>query len=277
MCCSARRASADIQLVYAHSDTSSDTSEDAQTSALNPKVETPLGEDVLVLKSMSGSEEISRLFQYQLELVSDDPVIDAKRVVGQKLTLTIDLPSGGERHFNGYVSRLVRAETLSRGNKTLYRAEVVPWLWFLTRTADVRIFQNLSVPEIMEQVFNELDIAEFDLRLERDYLAREYIVQYRETDFNFVSRLMEQRGSFTTLSTKRKSTLWSSVIPLLLMNRLQEVKRSPSWVLATRDQRHQGSSRTGRGHWSFDRASGRTRTSTSWSPPRISSRRQRRW
>ena len=155
------------QLDYAHSD----TSEDAQTSAPHPKVETPLGEDVLVLKSMSGSEEISRLFQYQLELVSDDPAIDAKRVVGQKLTLTIDLPSGGERHFNGYVSRLVRAETLSRGNKTLYRAEVVPWLWFLTRTADVRIFQNLSVPEIMEQVFSELDIAEFDLRLERDYLA----------------------------------------------------------------------------------------------------------
>jgi len=185
------------QLAYAERD----GSVKAPKSNLHPTIDTPLGEGVLILTSMSGSEEISRLFRFQLEMISDDPAIDPKKIVGKKLTLTIDLPSAGERHFSGYVSRLVRVGTQPHSTKTIYQAEVIPWLWFLTRTADVRIFQNMSVPEILEQVFleqvfNEIDIAEFVFRLGRVHPKKGYTVQYRETDFNFVSRLMEQEGIY---------------------------------------------------------------------------------
>ncbi len=179
------------QLVFA------DSSRAQEAPKSIPTIDTPLGNEVLELTSMSGSEEISRLFRFHLEMVSDDPAIDAKEIVGKKLTLSIDLPSGGERHFSGYVSRLVRVGNQSHSTKTIYQAEVIPWLWFLTRTADIRIFQNMSVPEILEQVFNEfLDIAKFEFRLEREHPVKEYTVQYRETDFNFVSRLMEHEGIY---------------------------------------------------------------------------------
>src|SRR5262249_34443616 len=80
---------------------------------------------------------------------------------------------------------------------THYRAEVVPWLWFLTRTTDCRIFQNMTVPEIIVKIFRDLGFSDFsgDSTL-RGFEKREYCVQYRETDFHFVSRLMEQYGIF---------------------------------------------------------------------------------
>jgi type VI secretion system secreted protein VgrG len=75
-----------------------------------------------------------------------------------------------------------------------YRAVMVPWLWLLTRTADSRIFQKLSVPEIIEKVFGEKNFADFKIQLQGSYEKRDYCVQYRETDFNFLSRLMEEEG-----------------------------------------------------------------------------------
>ena len=136
------------QLVYADSNT-------AEAPRSKATIDTPLGADVFQLTSMSGEEEMSRLFQFHLEMISDDPAIDPKQIVGKSLTLTIDSPLGGKRHFQGYVSRLVRSGSQAHGMQTVYQADVVPWLWFLTRTADVRIFQEMSVPDILVQVFNE--------------------------------------------------------------------------------------------------------------------------
>ena len=191
-----------------------------------PTIDTPLGDEVLQLTSMSGSEEISRLFRFQLEMVSDDPAIAPKEIVGKNLTLSIDLPSGGERYFSGSVSHLVRVGNQSRSTKTIYQAEVVPWLWFLTRTADVRIYQNMSVPEILEKVFSEIGFAEFDFRLGRTHPNREYTVQYRETDFNFVSRLMEQEGIYYFFEhdkDKHTLVLGDSLIAYGLLAGQQEV------------------------------------------------------
>ena len=77
-----------------------------------------------------------------------------------------------------------------------YRAEVVPWPWFLTRTTDCRIFQNQSTPDIIETIFEDFGFTDFALELKGSYPKREYCVQYRETAFNFVSRLMEHEGIF---------------------------------------------------------------------------------
>jgi type VI secretion system secreted protein VgrG len=93
---------------------------------------------------------------------------------------------------------------------THYHAQVVPWLWFLTRQADCRIFQNLAVPDILTQVFNLFpNFKDFRLSLQATYPQLEYCVQYRETSFNFVSRLMEECGIFYYFdhSTQGKHTM----------------------------------------------------------------------
>ena len=91
-------------------------------------------------KGFTGSEGISRLFQFDLELLSENSSIAFKDIIGQNVTLRIALPDDKERYFNGFVSRFV--QTSSDVRFTHYQMEVVPWLWFLTRNADCRIFQK---------------------------------------------------------------------------------------------------------------------------------------
>lgn len=157
-------------------------------------ITTPLGEDVLLLRSLTGSESISRLFEYHLDLLSEDDAIAFDAVVGKPVNVRIVLADGSARHWNGIVSRFSQGG--SDGGVTSYHAEMVPWLWFCTRTADCRIFQRKTVPDIVKQIFADLKLDQFELRLVRLYAPRDYCVQYRESDFNFVSRLMEEEGIF---------------------------------------------------------------------------------
>jgi type VI secretion system secreted protein VgrG len=157
-------------------------------------IDTPLGQDVLLLQGFTGQEGISRLFSYQLNLLSEDSSLSFAGIVGQRVTLRIALADGGERYINGFVSRF--AQSGSDARFTYYRAEVVPWLWFLTRTTDCRIFQNMTVPDIITKIFKDLGFTDFKSKLEGTFEPRDYCVQYRETDFNFVSRLMEENGIF---------------------------------------------------------------------------------
>jgi type VI secretion system secreted protein VgrG len=157
-------------------------------------VTTPLGKDKLYLKSFSGQEEFSRLFHYTLEMYCDDPWIAPQSIVGKSVTVALKPPVGGERFFNGIVSRF---SCLGTGDRySAYRAEMVPSLWLLTRTADCRIFQGKKIPDILHDVFSSCGLSDYKLMLSKSYPQREYCVQYRETAFNFVSRLMEQYGIF---------------------------------------------------------------------------------
>jgi type VI secretion system secreted protein VgrG len=172
-------------------------------------VDTPLGKDVLLLQEIIGIEGISSLFSYELNLLAyENDSIVFKDIVGQKVTITLNLPDGTPRYINGYVSRFTQGGTDAR-LFTHYHAQVVPWLWFLTRQADCRIFQNLAVPDIISQVFNLFDFKDFRLSLKGTYPQLEYCVQYRETSFNFVSRLMEEFGIFYYFdhSTEGKHTM----------------------------------------------------------------------
>jgi type VI secretion system secreted protein VgrG len=158
-------------------------------------VTTPLGPDVLLLTGFTGQEELSRLFTYHLDMLSEEDGIAAKDIVGKGVTWCVAEVDSEPRFFHGVVRRFVagprRVRTL-RG----YRAEVVPWLWFLTRTTNCRIFQNKTAPQIIEAIFGDLGLTDYELSLTRTYPQREYCVQYRETAFNFVSRLMEYEGIF---------------------------------------------------------------------------------
>lgn len=157
-------------------------------------IETPLGKDVLLLIRFSGTEQLGRLFEYKLELASEDYQIKPESIIGQNVSIRLNLGDSKVRYFNGHVSQFT--QLTSSGQLARYRATVVPWLWFLTRAADCRIFQDKTVPEIIEQIFRGRGFTDFEKGLSGTYRTWEYCVQYRETDFNFISRLMEREGIY---------------------------------------------------------------------------------
>jgi type VI secretion system secreted protein VgrG len=157
-------------------------------------ISTPLGQDILLLRGFTGSEAISQLFHFDLDLLSESDSIKFPDIVGTNVTLRIFDSTGAERYWNGFISRFSQGAQDHRF--TAYRAHMVPWLWFLTRTADCRIFQKMKAPDIIQQIFKDLSFQDFELHLYGDFTARDYCVQYRETDFNFVSRLMEEEGIY---------------------------------------------------------------------------------
>jgi type VI secretion system secreted protein VgrG len=155
------------------------------------RIDTPLGPDALLLRRMNAQESVSQLFLYQLDLLSEDDAISFDGIVGKKVSIHLQTVDS-ERGFSGYISRFSQGGRDERF--TYYHAEMRPWLWFLTRKADCRIFQRKTVPDILKKLFDELKFPDFELRLYNSYRPRDYCVQYRETDFNFVSRLMEEEG-----------------------------------------------------------------------------------
>jgi type VI secretion system secreted protein VgrG len=158
------------------------------------EITTTLGQDALLLHSLTGSESISRLFRFSVDLLSESSDISFDRIVGQRVSISIAQAGGDKRYLNGFVSRF--SQTGSGARFIHYRAEVVPWLWFLTRTAACRIFQNMTVPDIVSKVFKDFGFNDFKNSLQGTYDQWDYCVQYRETAFNFISRLMEQEGIF---------------------------------------------------------------------------------
>ncbi len=157
-------------------------------------ISTPLGQDILLLRGFNASESISQLFHFDLDLLSESDSIKFQDIVGKNVTLSMYDATGAQRYWNGFISRFSQGAQDRRF--TAYRAQMVPWLWFLTRTADCRIFQNMKVPDIIQQIFKDLSFQDFELHLYGDFITRDYCVQYRETDFNFVSRLMEEEGIY---------------------------------------------------------------------------------
>ena len=154
-------------------------------------VKSPFGDDALLLSHMAGHEALSSLFCFRCELLSDKPDLDFEKIIGKSLTLEVKLVGGKLRHFNGVVSRF--AQGASQGRFTAYSAEIVPWLWLLTRSTNCRIFQDKTVPEIVEAVFRDHGLSDFEMHV-GSHEPHHYCVQYRETDFSFVTRLLEEAG-----------------------------------------------------------------------------------
>ena len=156
---------------------------------------TPLGGDTLVFHSLSISEELGRLFSLDIEAGSERGDLKADDVLGKAVSVEMQCPRGGVRYFHGFVSRFSRIPR--PGTRYFaYRLTAVPWLWFLTLHSDCRIFQNKTLQDILRDVFGRRGFSDFKFQLSGDYTPWEYCVQYRETDFNFVSRLLEQEGVY---------------------------------------------------------------------------------
>ena len=159
------------------------------------RIDTTLGGDVVLLAALTGEEGISTPFLYTLDLLSEDASIDAKKLLRSPATITLDLAGGSKRYIHGLIRRFVQLDR-SETKLISYRAELVPWLWFLSLSSDCRIFQNHSVLDIVEQVFKAQGFSDFQIKCTKSYPKREFCVQYRETHLNFVSRLLEEEGIF---------------------------------------------------------------------------------
>lgn len=162
------------------------------------EVRTPLAPDTLVINGFSGAEAISGLFRFKLELLAAAGAqVQMKDLLGKAISVSM-LDGDTKRRFHGIVSRISGGPREQRFLH--YQAEVVPWLWLLTLKSESRIFQDKTVVEIIKSVFDELKGAFPDIHYRdattAEHLPLDYCVQYRETDFNFVSRLMEQDGIF---------------------------------------------------------------------------------
>lgn len=168
------------------------------------EITTKLGADAFIVKGLSGHEELSRLFEYQVTLISERSDIQPKQLLGTNATVKIEMPHGqGPRYVNGYIARFgIHGEVATPAFKSnrgySYVAVLRPWLWFLSRTSTCQIFQGKKVPDIVSEVFARHGSLEWsEKRLKSSaYLVNDYCVQYRETDFNFISRLLEREGIY---------------------------------------------------------------------------------
>jgi len=137
---------------------------------------------------------MGRLFTFQVQLFSIQPEIEIGSLVGKTMAVQLELPEGGLRFFHGVVSSFVQVSDL--GRYAVYEAVVRPALWRLTLRAGCRIFQHMSVPEIVKALLREHGLTDFREDLSGQYASQEFTVQYRESDFDFVSRLMEREGIY---------------------------------------------------------------------------------
>ncbi|MGQ0648479.1 MAG: type VI secretion system Vgr family protein [Gemmatimonadaceae bacterium] len=158
------------------------------------KATTPLGPNVLVPVGMTGTESVSRPFLFTVDFVSTDSAISASRLLGKGMTLQLELGSGEFRNIHGMVRRfssLGSDRTLSR-----YRAELVPVLWFLTLSNDCRTFEKQTALQIIEKVCTDAGLTDFKQRVATQPPQLPYVVQYRESNFAFISRMLEAAGLY---------------------------------------------------------------------------------
>jgi type VI secretion system secreted protein VgrG len=148
---------------------------------------TPLGPDALWLEELQGSEYLSEPFLFELSMLADQDTVDASAVVGKSAYVTLIDGDGNKRYIHGLVTRFTQSERRCT-------AELRPWLWMLSLTSDCRIFQNKTVPDILTAVFQDCGQTDYRNDLVGGYSTLDYCVQFQETSFQFVSRLMEEAG-----------------------------------------------------------------------------------
>jgi type VI secretion system secreted protein VgrG len=155
-------------------------------------VTTPLNQDDMLLRGIKGREAISHPFTFQLDLVAThETEVPFDRLLGQKVTAHLGLPDDETRHFSGICNRV--SEGHRDATFTYYRLDIVPQFWLLKLRSQCRIFQQLSVPDILKAVLKGLDVT---YQIRGTFHPRDYCVQYGESDFNFASRLMEDEGIY---------------------------------------------------------------------------------
>ncbi|HGG2728492.1 TPA: type VI secretion system Vgr family protein [Escherichia coli] len=158
---------------------------------------------MLLFASLGGTETVGELFTYSIKLKTPDTLnlgyvspaanLQLKPMVGKDLCVNIELDGGGKR----YISGLVTAARVAghQGRSVVYELRLEPWLKILTHTSDYKAFQNKNVVDILDEVLDEYPWP-VEKRLVENYPTRAWQVQYGETDFAFIQRLMQEWGIY---------------------------------------------------------------------------------
>ena len=161
-------------------------------------ITTPLGDDKLLVLRLEGKEQLGALPEWHVDLVGNVSLLGVREdislddLLGQQATVTI--AHGTERYINGYITEAQRGER--RGRFDAYRITMRPWVWFATRTRNSKVFQSMTVEAIVSEVLDTYS-ADYTFNLTySDYPTLEYCVQYNESDFDFISRLLEEAGIY---------------------------------------------------------------------------------
>ena len=174
------------------------------------KLGTPLGKDKLLIDNFRCSEAISELYEITVEMLYEEDFedvykftpIDMSKIIGQRGVIEIEQEDGGGRLFAGVFRQFANIGRDKYFSK--YRGIIVPHVWTLTQKSGSKIFQHISVPDILSEV---LEGFEFRLELQRNYEKRNYCVQYQESDWDFVSRLMEEEGIYYYFEHTRETEI----------------------------------------------------------------------
>lgn len=155
------------------------------------RVSSTLG-DALIFERLDGFDGLSCQGEYRLLLLSRRGDLSASDLLGQPVSVLVLLAPGGVREFNGLATGF--SLLAPQGRLHRYQLLLRPWLWMLTCCSDCRLFQDQTTPQILQAVFAAHPYADFRFELTGHYLPRTYCVQYRETDYQFIARLLEQEG-----------------------------------------------------------------------------------
>lgn len=153
--------------------------------------------DTFGVVRFNGTEGLSKIYEFEIQLVSSDPELDLNEVIQNPARLTLLRDRGKDVCFNGILSEFDQLHQV--GNRCFYRALLVPKVWWLTQTIYNQVFLDMSIPEIIEQVLRSGGLTDDDFEIALDfevYQKREYLCQYRETHLDFISRLMEGEGIY---------------------------------------------------------------------------------
>ncbi len=178
----------------------------------------PFGETALELKGITGDEALSDIYAYTLNCLTSPDLppdaaanIDLKSMIGKELTVTIQLEGmgtfvpglagaagaanigAGTREISGLVASARYVDQSNRQSR--YELILCPWIWLAEQNSDFRIFQRKSVVEIVEEVLDKYPYS-YDLRLGEKYDLLDYQVQYGETDYRFIQRMLAEHGIY---------------------------------------------------------------------------------
>lgn len=156
-------------------------------------LKTPLGEDTLVFGNLHAFERLSAPYEYRITALAAERGVDTEQVLGQACSLSVQTEGGGKRYFHGRCAQLSFVGYEHGG--LLYELILRPDFWFLSRNRNCRIYQDKTATDIVSNLLQERGISRFELKLKDGFPPkRKYCVQYMESDFAFISRLLEHEG-----------------------------------------------------------------------------------
>lgn len=156
-------------------------------------IQSSLG-DALLFESMESSEWLSKPFELTVHALSKDPAVDLGSLLGENITVSAALPGDTAREFSGVVVSASLAGSVNRFAR--YQLQLRPWFWLLGRRHNCRIHQNKTTLEIAKEIFDEHGFSDVEVATSGEHPPREFSVQYRESDLNYVSRLLEEEGIY---------------------------------------------------------------------------------